>query len=276
MLTTAIVAFREFLEVFLIVGVFLGISKKLKLKREKEILLASAIGLFLALLLPIITFSLGDKARIILTERNADLLGGYLSVFSGFFLAYVIFSLHNFFRTRRSRSILKTHESIQNNVFDLSVFATIVFLIVREGFEVALFTATTSLFSQFLQNFLGLFIGFALSFAIGALSFFTYIRFTVGNIFRITEFAIVLLGATFVKNGITVLSELLLKIDLGKIAPLYMSFLPGRETIVGHFIFSTIGMEQEFSIAKLLLMVLYFDLIYLIFFRKRTHPNVNA
>ena len=37
MITTAVISFREFLEVFLIVGVFLGISRKLNLKKEFEI-----------------------------------------------------------------------------------------------------------------------------------------------------------------------------------------------------------------------------------------------
>jgi hypothetical protein len=44
MLTTLIIAFREFLEAFLIVGVFFGVSKKLNLKKEGEILFATAIG----------------------------------------------------------------------------------------------------------------------------------------------------------------------------------------------------------------------------------------
>ena len=44
MFTTAIIAFREFLEAFLIVGVFLGISKKLNLNKEREIAFASTFS----------------------------------------------------------------------------------------------------------------------------------------------------------------------------------------------------------------------------------------
>src|SRR3989338_672387 len=169
MITTMVISLREFLEVFLIIGVFLGISKKLKIKREKEIILASVIGVIISLLLPITVFLLGDKARVVLTEKNAELLEGYLMVFSGFFIAYVIFSLHNFFVLKRSKSIITTHQKLQKNIFDISLFLTIVFFIIREGFEIALFTATTSLFSEFVENLTGLFAGFALSSALGIL-----------------------------------------------------------------------------------------------------------
>ena len=50
MIATALISFREFLEAFLIIGIFLGISKKLKLKKEFEIGLASIIGLLTSLL----------------------------------------------------------------------------------------------------------------------------------------------------------------------------------------------------------------------------------
>src|SRR3989344_5003562 len=118
MLTTLVISLREFLEVFLIIGVFLGISKKLKIKREKEIILASGIGIIISFLLPISVFLLGDKTRSVLTEKNAELLEGYLMVFSGFFLAYVIFSLHSFFVLKRSRSIIAAHQKLEKNIFD--------------------------------------------------------------------------------------------------------------------------------------------------------------
>jgi len=98
MITTAVISFREFLEVFLIVGVFLGISRKLNLKKEFEIGLAAVIGICFSLLLATGTYFFGNQVRGILTEKNAELLESYLMIFSGLFLAYVIFSLHNVLR----------------------------------------------------------------------------------------------------------------------------------------------------------------------------------
>src|SRR3989344_1654331 len=187
MLTTLVISLREFLEVFLIIGVFLGIA--------------------ISFMLPITTFLLGDKARAVLSEKNAELLEGYLMIFSGFFIAYVIFSLHNFFALKRSKHIISAHQKLQKNIFDISLFLTIVFFIIREGFEIALFTATTSLFTKFLENLAGLFIGFTISSVLGVLTFLAYLKFPISKVFKITEYLIVILGASFVKNGFTELFE---------------------------------------------------------------------
>ncbi|OGK43696.1 hypothetical protein A3B40_00470 [Candidatus Roizmanbacteria bacterium RIFCSPLOWO2_01_FULL_37_16] len=269
MITTLVISLREFLEVFLIIGVFLGISKKLKLKREREIILASAIGIVISLLLPIFTFSVGERAQIILNEKNAELLEGYLMIFSGFFIAYVVFSLHNFFVLKRSKHLITAHQKLQQNIFDISLFLTIVFFIIREGFEIALFTATTSLFSKFIDNLAGLAIGFLASSTFGILTFLAYIKFPIGKVFKLTEYLIVILGASFVKNGLSELFEIYFNIHLAQIFPINLTFLPEKSTFIGHLAKNIFGLEQNFSLAKLTIMSLYILFIYLMFLRKK-------
>ena len=142
---------------------FLGISKKLNIKREKEIVFASLIGIIISIGLPIFVFLFSQQASRILTEKNAEILESYLMIFSGFFIVYVVFSLHNFFVLNRSKTIIKINKKLQKNIFYLSLFLTI-FFVVREGFEIALFTATTSLFFKFIENLFGLILGFSLLF----------------------------------------------------------------------------------------------------------------
>ena len=269
MLTTLVISLREFLEVFLIIGVFLGISKKLKLKREKEIILASLIGILISFILPISVFLLGDRARLILSEKNAELLEGYLMIFSGFFIAYVIFSLHNFFVLKRSKHIISAHQKLQQNIFDVSLFLTIVFFIIREGFEIALFTATTSLFSKFMENLAGLFIGFASSSVLGVLTFIAYLKFPISKVFKLTEYLIIILGASFVKNGFSELFEVYYNIHLSNVLPIKLTFLPEKSSFVGHFVKNIFGLEQNFSLAKLAIMAVYILFIYIIFLRKK-------
>ena len=160
MLTTAIISFREFLEAFLIIGVFLGISRKLHLKKEFEIGLAAVFGIVFSLLLATVTYLFGNQIHKILTEKNAELLEGYLMIFSGLFIAYIVFSLHDIIRRGHAGTLIKVQQKLQEKVFDFSLFSTISFLVIREGFEIALFTASTSLFSVFIQNFTGLMLGF--------------------------------------------------------------------------------------------------------------------
>ncbi len=275
MLATAIIAFREFLEAFLIVGVFLGISRKLKLKKELEIGLAATIGIIFSLALTTGTYIFGDRARTILTEKNADFLESYLLIFSGLFIAYVVFSLHDVIRRGRGQTLIAAHQKLQQNTFDLTLFFTIIFLVIREGFEVALFTASASLFSVFMQNFLGLLIGFASASILGLATFFAYIKFPIGRVFKATEYTIILLGASLVQNGITKLFETHLNMHLSEILSLPLSFLPDKDSLIGHILQSLLGIDRNFSLMRLALMIIYIGFIYLLFIKRRKAQMVK-
>jgi FTR1 family protein len=275
MFTTAVIAFREFLEAFLIVGVFLGISKKLKLKKEMEIGLAALIGVLLSLLLSTGTYILGDHARTILTEENADLLGGYLLTFSGLFIVYVIFSLHNVMKKGRGDTLIKAHSKLQENAFDISLFFTIMFLVLREGFEIALFTASVSLFSAFVQNFIGLIIGFAMAAVAGAATLIAYVKFPIGKVFKATEYMIILLGASLTQHGVTEMLGKYAHVDLSTIASFHLQFLPDEDTFVGHLLQGFFGVDQGFSAARLLIMVVYITTIYFLFIRQKRSQTVK-
>src|SRR5258708_8170632 len=160
MLTTAIIAFREFLEAFLLIGIFIGMDKKFQLGKRKEIVLAASCGILFSLLLPVTVFFFASSLRHLLTEKSIDTLEGYLLTFSGFLLAYVVFSLHDFMKNGKKKTITQASEKMKQEIFDLSLFLTIIFFIIREGFEVALLIAATSLFTIFRTNIEGLMVGF--------------------------------------------------------------------------------------------------------------------
>ncbi len=269
MIPTAVISFREFLEAFLIVGVFFGISKKLNLGRNLEIITAASAGIILSLVIATATYSLGDLARGVFTHERTEILEGYLMIFSGIFIAYVVFSLHQFINRSRGGKLIKAHESMKKGTFDISLFMTIVFLVVREGFEIALFTASTSLFAEFFQNFLGLMIGFGAASVIGILTYYAYIRLPIGKIFRFTEYMIILLGAALVQRGVTEIFEYVFKIELSDIVRLPLSFLPAGDTVAGHFIKSFTGLDPKFSLARLAIMLTYFCVIYILFMKKK-------
>ena len=273
MITTAVISFREFLEAFLIVGVFLGISRKLHLKKEFEIGLAAVIGIIFSLLLAISTYFFGNQVHAVLTEKNAELLEGYLMIFSGLFIAYVVFSLHNIIRRSHAGTLIKVQQKLQEKVFDFSLFSTVIFLVIREGFEIALFTASTSLFSVFIQNLIGLMLGFVSAFVLGIVTFFAYVKFSIGKVFRITEYMIIILGASLVQNGVTKLLKYGFNIDLSKILSLPLNFLPDKSSLIGHMMKSFIGLDREFSLSKLAIMAVYILIIYLLFLKKNRYQT---
>lgn len=276
MFTTAIISFREFLEAFLIVGVFLGISRKLGLKRELEIGFATVLGIFLSFLLATGTYFFGDHARNILTEKNADFLESYLMIFAGLFIVYVIFSLHDVLHKSRAGTLIKVQSKLQQNVFDISLFFTIIFLVIREGFEIALFTASISLFSTFIQNVYGLLLGFMAAILLGIVTFFAYIKFPIRKVFKTTEYLIIILGASLVQNGVTKLFQTHFSIDLSNILSLKLPFLPSEDSLIGHLLQNLFGIDRNFSFIRLAIMVIYILIVYLIFLKKNnsaTHKN---
>ncbi|TAJ13794.1 hypothetical protein EPO56_02930 [Patescibacteria group bacterium] len=275
MLTTALIAFREFFEAFLIVGVFLGVSQTMNLNRRKEIALAAFIGIFLSLALSITTYAFGSKATNILNAESAEFLEGYLMVFAGLFMAYVIFSLHDLMTKQQRETLNKVKKEFSERAFDISLFFMIMFLVLREGFEIALFTASVSLFSTFIQNFYGLFVGLFSASVLGIATYFAYAKLPIKKVFQITEYLIILLGASLTQRGISKLLDAHGGIDLSNIIPLPLAFLPDSDSVVGHLIKNFVGIDSSFSVAKLSVMILYVAVIYLLFIRHRNKPSLK-
>lgn len=120
--------------------------------------------------------------------------------------------------------MINAHKKLQNNAFDFSLFLTIILIVAREGFEIALFTASTSLFSTFIQNVYGLLIGFTSASVVGIATYITYVKFPIEKIFKTTEYIIVLLGASFVQNGATELLKHSFNINIGSILRFPLNF----------------------------------------------------
>ena len=261
MLTVFIISLREFLEAFLITGVFLTISRKLNLKKEKEIILALLSAVFLTIILAFLVYFSSDKARLILTEKNVKLLEGYLMIFAGLFLAYVVFSLHRVFVYERSKKILEAHQKLNKRVFDLSIFATIFFIVFREGFEIALFTSTTALFFKFLENIAGFFAGLLTASVFTGLTFLGSLKFSINKIYKATEYLIIFLGASMVKNGVKELIETYFNLHLKTLLPVTLGFIPAKNNFFTHFLNSFFGLERNFSLVYLFIIIGYLFLV---------------
>jgi len=167
-----------------------------------EIGFTAGIGILISLLLAISTYFFSGNIYTILNENNKEIFESFLLIFSGLFVMYTIISLHKNLHKIQVKIANKTRQKLHNNSFDISLFFTIIFLVVREGFEIALFTASTSLLSVFIQNFIGLMLGFLFASIFGVLIFFTYLKFPIKKILKITEYVILLFGASMIINGV--------------------------------------------------------------------------
>ena len=252
MIPTVLIVFREFLEAFLMAGVFLGMSKQLNLKKEFEIILALGIGLTISVLLATAVFFFGDAARLVITEENGKLLEGYLMLFSGAFIAYVVFALHRAMGKANKHAVDMAKDVLAATAFDISFFFLIIFLILREGFEIALFTASVTLFADFAANMTGLFIGFSLAAIVGIGFYFFYTKIPIKKVFTLTEYAIVALGAVFTGNGLTKLLPYQFCLDTELILPLPVPFVEGGVSALAP-----------------LFMLMYAAVVYYLYLRKK-------
>ena len=148
------------------------------------------------------------------------------------------------------------------------MFLTI-FFVVREGFEIALFTATTSIFFKFIENLFGLILGFFVSFGFGILTYFGFLRFSINKAYKLTEFLIILLAASLVKNGVAELLEIYFDIKLKNILPIKLVFLPHESTFVGHLLKNNFGLQQDFSLMMFFIIASYFIVVRLLFLKRR-------
>ncbi|MEK9177070.1 MAG: hypothetical protein AAB923_02120, partial [Patescibacteria group bacterium] len=123
---------------------------------------------------------------------------------------------------------------------------------------------------------LGLLIGFAGATTLGLGAFLVATRLPIAKIFKATEYAIIVLGAALTQNGITKLFETHFAIHLSDMGPLGLSFLPDAESAVGHLLQGLLGVDQELSLARLGIMLLYIAAIYFVFIRKPTPKAVSA
>lgn len=249
MLAVIILVFREFLEAFLIAGVFLGVSGKLNLRKEFEIFLALGVGIFFSILLAALVFFFGDTTRSIITAESAELVEGYLMVFAGLFIAYVVFELHRFMKKANMDALSKVKNALGERVFDIAFFFSIVFLILREGLEIALFTASVSLFSSFAENLAGLFVGFLLAAIVGLVAYFSYTALPIRRVFTATEYTIIALGAIFTSNGLLKILEIQFMLDASSISVPFLS--------------------AELSALLPLFIGLYVAIVYVSFLRKK-------
>lgn len=272
MIVTALIAFREFLEAFVIAGIFYGISKRSSLKKEREIILGALLGMVSSLFLCIGFYWAGDVFRSSIAASHVEALEGCLLVGSGIFLSYVMISLHRQFQKARVSHVRLLHSSLKEDAVDVPIVILVASLVLREGFEIALFTASTSLVTSFLVNMSGLVLGFIAAIAVGSLGYFLYSALPVTRIFTVTQYVLVFLGASLTTHGISLLSEIVTGVSLSGIVPFSLSFLPDEESLFGHAISTFFGIGRQTGVGVIAGMAVYSGIM-LYFLHKKIHAT---
>ena len=97
---------------------------------------------------------------------------------------------------------------------------------------------------------------------------FAYTKFSIGKVYKTTEYMIVLLGASLFQTGVTNFFVTHFTFSLSNFGSFHLSFLPNEDSFIGTLLQSFLGIDSSFSLARLALMMLYIGIMYIIVFNK--------
>jgi len=112
-------------------------------------------------------------------------------------------------------------------------------------------------------------LGFFVSFVFGIFTYFGFLRFSINEVYKLTEFLIILLGASLAKNGVIELLEIYFDINLKNILPIKLAFLPHESTFFGRLLKNNFGLQQDFSLVMFFIIASHFILVKLLFLKRR-------
>jgi len=199
-----LLSMREGLEAALIVGIVLGILRKLNRDDLKS---SIWLGVFSA-----VVVSLGVGG--LLTAFGSSFEGKVEQVFEGvtMLLAAGILTWMIFWMNRQGRQFQNKVESdIRKAVVIKSsrrvIFLLAFFAVVREGIELALFLTATTFAVQGGSVMVGALVGLGVAVLLGWLLFSTSIRLDVKQFFQVTGVLLILFAAGLVAHGVHEFNE---------------------------------------------------------------------
>lgn len=230
MLPVFIVAFREFLEAFLSVGVLLSISSKFHLQRTKGILGGAVVGFIVVFILATVVFGADSSVIKHLPKSSFDLIEGWLFTLSSLFVAYAVFSLHKILEHYSKEGVKEIEANVgkYKTSYWLLPFSAFLFVF-KEGCEGIFFNVTNGLFYTFNQDLTGFALAFIAAMSCGLIirKFLTLV--SLQRIFRITEVFIIFVGVNAITEGLETLATYYFNVDISDydmlIALLYVIFV---------------------------------------------------
>ena len=198
MLAGFLLAMREGLEAALVIGIVLGVLRKLKktqLNRMVWIGLVAAV--FLSTVIAAAIYALGmefDGLGEMIFEGSAMLLAASV-------LTWMIIWMNGSQGNQKSEIETKTQQAmIEHN--GRGIFALAFFAVLREGVELALFLLAVEKASSPLQTYSGAIIGLAVAVFAGWMIFNSTKKLSLNRFFQVTNVMLVIFAAGMVATGV--------------------------------------------------------------------------
>jgi len=198
MIAAALITLREGLEAALIVGVVLGVLRKLGLTERSRPVWA---GVLVALVVSVAAGWALNALGVALQGRGEQIFEGVAMLLAAAVLSWMIFWMQR--QGRRTQAELES--GVRRAVTAGSAWALfgLAFVaVVREGIETALFLTAAAFGATSAQTLVGAALGLAVAVALGWLMFAAGRRLNVSVFFRVTSILLILFAAGLLTRGV--------------------------------------------------------------------------
>ncbi len=203
MISSIILALREGLEAALVVGILIGVLKKMELTRLKGVVWAGVVSAVLVSLV----------AAGILAGIGAQFEGAAEQTFEGTMMlsAALLLTWMIFWMKRQAASVRKNlEENVRRSAGNRNrwgLFLVAFTAVVREGIELAIFLLAVRYTTSPLQTLLGALTGLALAIGLGWLLFTATIKLNLSKFFQVSNILLLLFAAGLVAHGVHEFNE---------------------------------------------------------------------
>lgn len=257
MLPTFLLALREGIEAALIIGIVLGVLRKLdRLELKKVVWLgagaAAAASLLVALIIRVLGGALEGPAEAVFEGLTMWLAAGVLT--------WMIFWMQRQSRSHRAVLEQEVRRTLaapgRGAMFGLAFLA-----VFREGVELALFLTAAGLATSAGQGLVGAGLGLAAAALLGYLLFASARKLPLAAFFRVTNVLLILFAAGLVAHGMHEFNEAGLIPALGESVYNLNPLLP-EESLAGALLKALFGYNGNPSLSEVLAYFTYFIALY--------------
>ena len=198
MISSFLIALREGLEAFLIIGIIISYLYKIK---ERKYVRHVVFGSLAAIIISV-------ALAFILEATFGKLEGRPEQIFEGsvMFLAVAVLTYMIFWMNRQSSSIRSDIEISINKAIDKQKIFSLFFLgfisVLREGLETVLFFRAISTQSSSRELLIGGVLGIIVSIVIAVIFFISTVKIKINTFFKVTGILIILIAAGLIAAGV--------------------------------------------------------------------------
>lgn len=257
MLTSFLLAWREGLEIALIVGIIFGALYRFK---REDLFVTVELGIASAIATSLVV-------AIALNIMGASLEGDSEAIFEGVMmwmaaglLTWMILWMQA--RAAQIKNLIQEDVRLASKAGKLSIFVLAFVAVVREGIELAFFLTASVFTSNLSQTLLGAVGGLALALLMGWGLYRATIRLNLRSFFRVTSILLIFFAAGLVAHGTHEFNEV--GFIPGIIEPLWdvNNILP-EDSLVGQVAKTLFGYNGNPSLTEVISYLMYFAALYL-------------